>query len=350
MWWGAFGAGQSGKEDPNEAELAKRVLRIARFDKSLVSIFSIIMSILPFTASSFGTAGSGSASSIALSLAVTFGFTTLYAIQTLSSFVSAESSILLSTLPLPRRDFSLITTLGFVRSADYIFAGSVASQTAAVAFLTRSPLATLIMLLAATVNQILAVCTALWFSRVFQRNLLRGSKSKVTTVLRLGFILMWGLLLVGVGFLLSIPWYVLPNLENMLLGAGQASSLLLGALYPFSTGILIAKLGYANLAFQDLSEASVVLTISVLLAIVAGKWSLDTVRSISQGAGVKVARLATEERARCTYRCVQSAWTKASELSRTIVAGSSFSGSSIVLAMIARGFFFDTSSSISLRL
>jgi predicted permease len=106
---------------------------------------------------------------------------------------------------------------------------------------------------------------------------------------------LWGLLLVGVGFLLSIPWYVLPNLENMLLGAGQASSLLLGALYPFSTGILIAKLGYANLAFQDLSEASVVLTISVLLAIVAGKWSLDTVRSISQGAGVKVARLATED-------------------------------------------------------
>ena len=93
MWWGAFGGNQSGKEDRNDLELTKRALRIAKFDKSLVSVFNVVMCLVPFFASLFGAAGFGLASSVALSLAVAFGFTALYAIQTLSSFVNAQSSV-----------------------------------------------------------------------------------------------------------------------------------------------------------------------------------------------------------------------------------------------------------------
>ncbi len=295
MWWGAFGVNQPGKENRNDLELTKRALRIAKFDKSLVSIFNIVMSMAPFFASLFGVTGFGLASSISLSLAVTFGFTALYAIQTLSSFVNAESSVLLSTLPIQQTDFSLITVFSFIRSVDYIFIGSIASQVAAVAFLTGSPLATLIVLLASTLNQILAVSIALWFSRVFQKNLLRGGRSRISTVLRLGFILMWGVLLVGVGFLFSIPWYILPNLENILLGASQVPSLLIGALYPFSTGILIATLTYSNISTLIVLEASASLAIYTLIAVLAAKWILATVKSIPQGAGIKVTRLAAKD-------------------------------------------------------
>lgn len=295
MWWGAFGGNQTGKEKQNDIELTKRALRIAKFDKSLVSIFNVIMSIAPFFAFFFGATGFGLASSVSLSLAVTFGFTALYAIQTLSSFVSAESSVLLSTLPIQQREFSLITLFSFVRSVDYIFIGSIMSQVTAVAFLTGSPLAALIVFLASTLNQVFAVSIALWFSRLFQKNLLRGGRSRGSAVLRLGFILMWGLLLVGVGFLFSIPWYILPNLENILIGTSQVSSLLLGALYPFSTGMLIAKVSYANISLLIVLEASVSLALCVPLAIFAGKWSLSTVKSISQGAGVKVTKLAAKD-------------------------------------------------------
>jgi hypothetical protein len=191
MWWGAFGSGQPGKEEQSELELTNRALRIAKFDKSIVSIFNVVVAVAPFAALLLGVPVFGLASSIALSLAVTLGFTILYAIQTLSTFVSFESSVLLSILPVARDDFSLITLLSFIRSVDYMVLGSVVSQVVLVAFLTSSPLTTLIMLVAAAMNQMFAVAIALWFSNVFRRNLMRGGVSKANTFLRLAFILMW---------------------------------------------------------------------------------------------------------------------------------------------------------------
>src|SRR5512136_25417 len=230
MWWGAFGRSQPGKEDQSQLELTNRALRIAKFDKMLVSIFNVVVAATPFAALLFGVPVFGLASSVALSLAVTLGFTTLYAIQTLSSFVGAGSSVLLSVLPIARGDFSLISLFSFVRSVDYMVVGSVVSQVVLVGFLTASPAATLVMFAVAAMNQVFAVAIALWFSRIFQRNLMRGGRSKTGTVLRLVFILMWGLLLAGVGFMFAIPWYTVSNLENLLFGFGNVYSLLLGIL------------------------------------------------------------------------------------------------------------------------
>ena len=294
MWWGAFGRSHPDREAQGDLELANRALRIAKFDKIIVSIFNIVVSVAPFAVSFFGGSIFGLASSISLSLAVTFGLTALYAIQTLSSFVSAESSVLLATFPITRDEFSLITLFSFARSVDYIVIGSVLSQVIVVAFLTWSPLATLIMFAASLMNALFAVTVALWFSRIFQKNLMRGERSKTSTLLRLGFVLMWGLLLVCVGFLFSIPWYILPNLESMLLGASQLGSLLL-ILYPFSTGIVIADIMYSNIAFTAALLASVALVGYGFLAVFACRWSLGSVKDISQGGGVKVARVAARD-------------------------------------------------------
>src|SRR5512139_3423338 len=80
MWWGAFGKSQQGKEGQDDLELAKRALRIARFDKVLVSVFNVLVALVPFALPLFGQAV-GLASSVSLSLAVTFGLTSLYAIR-----------------------------------------------------------------------------------------------------------------------------------------------------------------------------------------------------------------------------------------------------------------------------
>lgn len=290
MWWGAFGRSHTGQEDQNDLEMTERALRIAKFDKMIVAIFNIIIAVVPFASSFLGVKGFGLASSIALSLVVTFGFTTLYAIQTLSSFVGAESSALLSTLPIAQGDFSLITLFSFIRSVDYMVIGSVLSQVIVVTYLTASPLAALIMLLASTMNALFAVSIALWFSRIFQKNLMRGGRSRANTVLRLVFILMWGLLLVGVGFLFIIPWYVVPNLESTLLGFSSLGKLL-SVIYPFSTGMVIADLVHSDIALAAVSMASIALVVYAALAILAGRWSLDTVKNISQGIGVKVSRV-----------------------------------------------------------
>jgi predicted permease len=294
MWWGAFGRSQQGKESQDDLELTKRALRIAKFDKGVVAVFNVIVSMAPFASLFLGSPGFGLTSAISLSLAVTFGFTALYSIQTLSSFMSPESSALLLAMPLNRDDFSLITLFSFIRSFDYMVVGSILSQVVLVAYLTASPIATLIMLAASTMNAVFAVAVALWFSRFFQKNMLLGGRSKANSILRLFFILMWGLLLVAVGFLFTIPWYIIPNLQSTLLGAGQVWNSLWGLLYPFSTGIVITA-SVSSITSSTLLVASVAMLGYALLAVFAGKWSLVTVKRVSQGSGVNIARVAAQD-------------------------------------------------------
>ncbi len=294
MWWGAFGRGRPKGEDQGEMELTERALMIAKFDKVIVAAFNVIVAAIPFAPYFLATADFGLASAIALSLIVTFGFTALYAIQTLSSFVGAESTALLSSLPITQGDFSLVTLFSFVRSVDYMVVGSLLSQVVLVAAVTRSPLAILIMFVASAINALFAAAVALWFARVFQKNLMRGGRSRANAFLRLVFILMWGLLLVGVGFIFTIPWYVVPDLEGAVLGL-SGISMALSTFYPFSTGIVITGLVNSGVELMMTSIASAALLASVLIAALVGRWSLGTVRSISWGAGVKAARVAARD-------------------------------------------------------
>jgi len=287
MWWGGFGRGRLGGDAQNDYELTTKALRIAKFDKTLVAIFNVLAAIIPFTAQLFGSPLVGLTSAIALSLAVTFGFTALYAIQTLSSFVSAESSALLSTLPLEQHDFSLITLFSFVRSVDYMVVGAIISQVLMVAYYTLSPFAVLAMLLASVVNAVLAVAVALWFSRVFTKNLSRGGRSRGSTVLRLLFILMWGSLLMGVSLLISLPWYIVPSLELTLLSSNQLSTMLLSFLYPFSAGITVTSISQPLSVGSTPLIAAVSMVGYVVVAGFAGKWILTTVKRISHGTDVK---------------------------------------------------------------
>lgn len=295
MWWGAFGRNRFDKEAQSDLELTKRALRIAKFDKMIVAAVNVIASTIPFASLFFGSSVFGLTSAISLSLAVTFGFTVLYAVQTLSSFVSAESSALLATLPLVKEDFSLITLFSFVRSVDYMLIGSILSQVLMVAYLTASPLASLVMLAMSVMNAVFAVAVALWFSRLFYRNLLRGGRSKANTFLRLIFILMWGTLLLGIGLLFSLPWYIVPHLESTLLGLNQVSSLFFCILYPFSAGIVIANFVYPRITFSTFLVSSVAIAGYVILAGVAGKWTLETVKRMSHGTGINMARVPTKD-------------------------------------------------------
>ena len=295
MWWGGFSKGRLGGDAQNDHELTKKALRIAKFDKSLVAIFNVLAAVIPFMAQFFGSPILGLTSAIALSLAVTFGFTALYAIQTLSSFVSPDSSALLSTLPLEQRDFSLITLFSFVRSVDYIVVGAIISQVAMVAYYTMSPLAVLVMFAVSVVNSVLAVAVSLWFSRMFTRNLAQGGRSTGTTILRFLFILMWGSLLMGVSLLISLPWYIVPSLEMSLLSSNQLSTVLFCFLHPFSAGVTVANISQSSIAGSTSIVASVALVGYVVLAGFAGKWIMTTVKHISYGIDVKRTSMTTND-------------------------------------------------------
>ena len=285
MWWGSFGRGRLTDDGSTNSDLTEKALRIAKFDKLLVSTFNIFAAIIPFMANFFGSSSIGLSSAIALSMSVTFGFTTLYAIQTLTSYISRESSLLLSTLPLRDDDFSLITLLSFVRSVDYIVVGSALIQTILVGYYTGSIISIIIMFISSLINSILAVAVALWFSRVFSKNLSIGGKSKTKTILRIIFVLTWGSLLMGVGLLISLPWYIVPSLESFLQTTDQFVYAFLNFFHPFTIGLTIKNLNNSSITTIKQTISLISCLIYFLISLYAIKWILKTVKGMSQGIG-----------------------------------------------------------------
>ena len=294
MWWGSFGRRRSGTDQENDLDLTKKALRIAKWDKILVAIFNILAAVFPFTAHLFGSPIMGLTSAVSLSLAVTFGFTVLYAIQTLSSFISNDSSRVLATLPIDQKNFSLITLFSFVRSVDYLVFGSVISQVILVAFYTASPIAVFIMFSVSIINEVLAVAMALWFSRIFSKNSSRGDRSKTSSILRLVFILMWGSLLIGVSFLITLPYYIVPSLE-VFINSSQLTGILLNLLLPFSAGITITNIGQQIGSFSSALVAGLSLVGYLILAGFAGRWMIKTVNQMSIGEVINLSRLKTKD-------------------------------------------------------
>ena len=294
MWWGSFGRKRSGTDQENDLDLTKKALRIAKWDKFLVAIFNILAAVFPFTAHLFGSPIMGLTSAVSLSLAVTFGFTVLYAIQTLSSFISNDSSRVLATLPIDQKNFSLITLFSFVRSVDYLVFGSVISQVILVAFYTASPIAVFIMFSVSIINEVLAVAMALWFSRIFSKNSSRGDRSKTSSILRLVFILMWGSLLIGVSFLITLPYYIVPSLE-VLINSSQLTGILLKLLLPFSAGITITNIGQQIGSFSSALVAGLSLVGYLILAGFAGRWMIKTVNQMSIGEVINLSRSKTKD-------------------------------------------------------
>ncbi|MEJ2271626.1 MAG: hypothetical protein P8X91_03915, partial [Candidatus Bathyarchaeota archaeon] len=294
MWWGSFGRGRSGTDQENDLDLTKKALRIAKWDKFLVAIFNILAAVFPFTAHLFGSPIMGLTSAVSLSLAVTFGFTVLYAIQTLSSFISDDSSNVLATLPIEQNHFSLITLFSFVRSVDYLVIGSIISQVVLVAYYTVSTLAGFIMFFISIVNEILAVAIALWFSKIFSKNLSRGSRSRRSTILRLVFILMWGSLLIGVSFLITLPYYIVPSLE-LFINSSQLSNVFLYLFLPFSAGITITNIGQQIASLSSVLMAVMSLVGYLIVAGFAGRWMIKTIKQISHGKAVNLSRSKTRD-------------------------------------------------------
>ncbi|HVP24292.1 MAG TPA: hypothetical protein VMS77_10325 [Conexivisphaerales archaeon] len=285
MWWGSYGRADQGKAMQNDAEFILRALRIARFDKVVVAAISVAASLLPFWSSLFGGAAPSLAGSVALCLAASFAFVMLYSVQTLSSFLKAESWAFLWSLPVTKEDMSAITLLSFVRTVDYMVAGAIVSQVAVVTLLTKSPSSILLMTVASTVNMALAVTLSLWFSKVFYGSLARGGRSRRGTLLRIAFLGLWGLLIVSLGFMFSATSYLIPYLNEALLGASPFASLI-SAVYPLCLSIAVAAASGYEVSASSALIAAVASSLYMGLALYLLRWGSRTIREMSVGASL----------------------------------------------------------------
>ena len=283
MWWGSFGRGAS--QAAGEADLVKRVLRIARFDKLLVAAFVTVAAGVPFTPQIFG-ASAGLSASVTLSLAVAFALIVLYGVQTLSSFVSGGPSPILSTLPLTRDDVSLVNLLSFVRTSDFLVIGSVACQIFLVSLVTRSVLAGLFMLLVGATNSALAVGVALWLSSVFYKEVLGSRRDGGAGALRLALLIAWGVVVLGIGVLFAAAGYLIPLVQGVLANPSAFMGSILALVYPFSLGVSVGAIGhpFALSVFEKIALGAT--AAYLLLAVAISKWSMCSIASFPERASI----------------------------------------------------------------
>lgn len=266
-------------------------------NKATFSLFGCLGAAMPFAIAS---APLSLASAIALSLLVAFAYIVLYTIQVLPSFYRAEAFSLLLTMPFKNQDFSLIATFSFLRTFDFLAAGSIIVPALAVVALTGSVSALVLMLAASVINVTLAVFVGLLVSRVFYRNITRGGRSRASSILRTLFIVAWSFAVLSVGFAFQIVTSFLPLLHQFLAGGLSHP---LGAfflvLHPFSLGLAVSSLAYPAYfatggpvaGSASLVPWSYVSALGYSLAAILAAFGVArTMSNISHGTGIEISR------------------------------------------------------------
>ena len=288
----------------NPRKMFERVMGSVKISKSAFAVFGTIGAAFPFAEYFISPTPEALVSGISLSLAISLAYIVFFSLQILPSLSSGEPYVILRTLPLEKADFSLVSTLSFIRTFDYIAVTTSVVQVTAVALLTHSALATVMMAVGAATNVIFAMAIALWFSGVFYRNVTRGGRSRGARIWRALLLVSWGVATMSIGFMFNLVSFVLPFFSGAVLGTiSQPGGLVLIGLHPFSISLAITNVVYPTL--YNGSAGAVVLfdprffspLLSFLaafgyvgLAIIVGRRTLRSVSNITLGSNAQIIR------------------------------------------------------------
>jgi hypothetical protein len=249
---------------------ANSILKNAKMSKIVFTIFICLGTAAPFAEFAANPTPISFVSATTVSLLIGFAYLVFYSLQILPSFSEAEPYSLLLTLPFDEEEFSLVSMFSFIRTFDYLAVGSILIPVVAVAALSRSIFAGLLMLGASTINVVFAIVLGLWISRMFYRNITRGGRSKTGSLSRIVFLITWGFAVMSTGFLFQIVTYALPFINQILSGnVLQDYAILLSIVDPFTFGLAVAFLAFPDLFRSTVSgaEASLLTLLSFIASI-----------------------------------------------------------------------------------
>jgi predicted permease len=225
----------------------------------------------------------------------------LFLFQVLPSFASSEPFVLLTTLPFQEKDFTLVTFLSFIRTFDSQVICAILVQVALIAYFTASLTATVLMLVASTVNVVFGIAIAVVLSRLFYKNMMRGGRSIAVSISRFLFIITWGIAIMGISFFFDF----IPYLTNYIDRAVSSNlshplGLVFSLVHPFSAALVITSAVYPSMYGSNgvsyLEILSYAATIAYLgLGIFAARKTIGVVASVARGQGVNIVRKVTKE-------------------------------------------------------
>ncbi len=294
-----------GGSDEEAQKRIKSTIRQSRTSKFVYTFFICLGAGIPFAQYVADPMPVSLVSAIALSLMLSFAYLVIYALLILPSFADSEAYSLLSTLPLRGTDSSRIAMFSFVRTFDYLAVSSIIVPVSAVAILTLSPMATLLMFCSAVMNCTLAVFTGLWLARMFYRTISRGGRSTRAAITRTVFIIAWGVAVMSVGLAFNSVFTFLPYINHVLSGDfSPALGVILSLLHPFTFGMVISSLAFQGLyASGGFGSGSALFTIVsyaatggyALIAYMAATRALHAISDVSKGHGVVIEREVARE-------------------------------------------------------
>lgn len=295
---GSAQRGFGSASDPQK--LVKQSIRSGMINKVTFTLLTCVITGV-FLVAGYSTSRTPAnlAGSVALSLTFSLAYVLVYLMQVLPSLPSGEAYGLLTTLPLTERDFSLIATFSVVRTFDYIVLGTVITQTAAVAYVTGSLAAAAVMFVASVMNSIFAIAIAVWLSGQFYKNITRGGRSRSGTIIRLLFLLTWGLAVGGIWFSFSLISYILPAVNGVVSGtlSQSGAAALVTVIHPLPLAIAVASAVYGSTgglgAVAPLMYGS--FAAYLVLAFMAGRGTLAATSRMIRGRGVKIIRQSAKD-------------------------------------------------------
>jgi hypothetical protein len=253
----------------------RRSIQTARLNKLVMAVVVSFVSVVPIALYGTNPGPSALAGGASLALAVLLAFTVLYGVQILSAFVDAESLKPLSSLPLSGKDVSLVALFSFIRTMDYVVVAGVAASTAAIGFFSGSLSATFLEFIGSGVDVVFAAAISLFMAKMFYGNIAKGGRSRTGGVLRLLFVLTWGMAIMSMGFFYNIVSSLTPVFEAAILHGNKAFLTALSLVYPFSVGVALELTVYGG-SLVSFLLSFIALAGYLSLAVLAGIWSINS--------------------------------------------------------------------------
>ena len=205
-------------------------------------------------------------------------------LQMSTSFVSSKIVDVLSPLPLSKQDISRIVFLCFVRIFDIPLIAAAAIFMGVFFFIGGSVLGGIISLAGVVVSEIFALTLTVLLARFFYAKVARaGGRSRLQTVLRFMFMLVWILPTFAAYLVVNFARQIVESFAFLTQGLASASQALV-LVFPFCYAFLAS---YSTF-MKDVNYATLGLSIAssgayALLAYYCLRWVTRTVREIGTG-------------------------------------------------------------------
>lgn len=197
---------------------------------------------------------------VSVYIAVVFFFISFMGLQMTTSFISTKTVEVLKSLPLGRRDISIIMLFTFIRVFDTPLITALLAFPLIYAYTTRSVTGGLASFFSIIITEVFALALVMFLARFFYAKIAVGGGSIWRSIMRIIYMLIWILPTLGVyivmNFASDIVKIVLKSVE-----IPSPLAFLLALMYPFAFGFLIFYATFTkieNLSILALSFTSII--------------------------------------------------------------------------------------------